>query len=137
MHRQPGGQWRGVGKSLLDLSAPPVDLGRCGEAGRNESVRSRPRRGPRHVQDVLTDGDRLDFEPVIREHVAQSGTDRRIVADGASPLPPAVFELTVRGDPRGHVRVPLFGAHNVRNALAAMAAGEPSLPASADSTPRR
>jgi UDP-N-acetylmuramate: L-alanyl-gamma-D-glutamyl-meso-diaminopimelate ligase len=35
-----------------------------------------------------------------------------------------VFELTVRGEARGHVRVPLFGAHNVRNTLAAMAAGD-------------
>jgi UDP-N-acetylmuramate: L-alanyl-gamma-D-glutamyl-meso-diaminopimelate ligase len=45
----------------------------------------------------------------------------------ASHVQPAVdgvaFELTVRGEPRGHVRVPLFGAHNVQNALAALAAG--------------
>ncbi len=34
-----------------------------------------------------------------------------------------VFELTVRGDRVGHERLPLFGAHNVQNALAAMAAG--------------
>jgi UDP-N-acetylmuramate: L-alanyl-gamma-D-glutamyl-meso-diaminopimelate ligase len=34
-----------------------------------------------------------------------------------------VFELTVRGERVGHVRLPLFGAHNVQNALAAMAAG--------------
>ena len=34
-----------------------------------------------------------------------------------------VFELTVHGEPRGRARLPLFGAHNVRNALAAMAAG--------------
>jgi len=34
-----------------------------------------------------------------------------------------VFQLTVRGEARGHARLPLFGAHNVRNALAAMAAG--------------
>ena len=33
------------------------------------------------------------------------------------------FELTVRGERLGHVRVPLFGAHNVQNALAALAAG--------------
>ena len=33
------------------------------------------------------------------------------------------FELTVHGEPQGHVRVPLYGQHNVRNALAAMAAG--------------
>ena len=33
------------------------------------------------------------------------------------------FELTVRGERLGHVRVPLYGAHNVQNALAAMAAG--------------
>jgi len=33
------------------------------------------------------------------------------------------FELTVRGERLGHVRVPMFGAHNVQNALAAMAAG--------------
>jgi UDP-N-acetylmuramate: L-alanyl-gamma-D-glutamyl-meso-diaminopimelate ligase len=34
-----------------------------------------------------------------------------------------VFDLTVHGEPRGHAGVPLFGSHNVRNALAAMAAG--------------
>ncbi len=34
-----------------------------------------------------------------------------------------VFELTVRGERVGHVRLPLFGTHNVQNALAAMAAG--------------
>jgi UDP-N-acetylmuramate: L-alanyl-gamma-D-glutamyl-meso-diaminopimelate ligase len=33
------------------------------------------------------------------------------------------FDLTVKGEPRGPVAVPLWGAHNVRNALAAMAAG--------------
>ena len=33
------------------------------------------------------------------------------------------FDLTVKGEPRGPVALPLFGAHNVRNALAAMAAG--------------
>jgi UDP-N-acetylmuramate: L-alanyl-gamma-D-glutamyl-meso-diaminopimelate ligase len=33
------------------------------------------------------------------------------------------FELTVQGSPEGHVRVPLHGRHNVRNVLAAMAAG--------------
>jgi UDP-N-acetylmuramate: L-alanyl-gamma-D-glutamyl-meso-diaminopimelate ligase len=32
------------------------------------------------------------------------------------------FELTVRGERLGHVRLPLFGAHNVHNALAAFAA---------------
>ncbi len=35
-----------------------------------------------------------------------------------------VFEVTVRGEPRGRARLPMFGAHNVRNALAAMAAGD-------------
>jgi len=34
------------------------------------------------------------------------------------------FDLTGRGEPRGPVAVPLWGAHNVRNALAAMAAGD-------------
>ena len=34
------------------------------------------------------------------------------------------FNLTVRGEQRGAVRVPLFGGHNVRNALAAMAVGD-------------
>ncbi len=33
------------------------------------------------------------------------------------------FELTVGGEQMGHVKLPLFGEHNVRNALAAMAAG--------------
>ncbi|MEZ5318437.1 MAG: UDP-N-acetylmuramate:L-alanyl-gamma-D-glutamyl-meso-diaminopimelate ligase [Vicinamibacterales bacterium] len=33
------------------------------------------------------------------------------------------FELTVDGEPRGHVELPMFGAHNVANALAAMAVG--------------
>jgi UDP-N-acetylmuramate: L-alanyl-gamma-D-glutamyl-meso-diaminopimelate ligase len=45
----------------------------------------------------------------------------------ASEVQPAAdgvaFELTVRGDRLGHVRVPLFGAHNVQNALAALTAG--------------
>jgi UDP-N-acetylmuramate: L-alanyl-gamma-D-glutamyl-meso-diaminopimelate ligase len=31
------------------------------------------------------------------------------------------FELTYNGDPKGHFDVPLYGEHNVRNALAAMA----------------
>jgi UDP-N-acetylmuramate: L-alanyl-gamma-D-glutamyl-meso-diaminopimelate ligase len=31
------------------------------------------------------------------------------------------FELTVHGDPQGHISVPLHGEHNVRNTLAAMA----------------
>lgn len=34
-----------------------------------------------------------------------------------------VFDLTVKGEPRGPVSVPLWGAHNVRNTLAAMAVG--------------
>ena len=34
------------------------------------------------------------------------------------------FDLTVRGEPRGPVSLPMRGAHNVRNALAAMAAGD-------------
>ena len=34
------------------------------------------------------------------------------------------FDLTVRGEPRGPVALPLFGEHNVLNALAAMAAGD-------------
>jgi UDP-N-acetylmuramate: L-alanyl-gamma-D-glutamyl-meso-diaminopimelate ligase len=33
------------------------------------------------------------------------------------------FELTHRGEPQGHFEVPLYGAHNVRNALAAIAVG--------------
>lgn len=33
------------------------------------------------------------------------------------------FELTYRGDQLGHFEVPLYGAHNVRNALAALAVG--------------
>jgi len=33
------------------------------------------------------------------------------------------FNLTVRGEQRGPVRVPLLGGHNVRNALAALAVG--------------
>jgi UDP-N-acetylmuramate: L-alanyl-gamma-D-glutamyl-meso-diaminopimelate ligase len=33
------------------------------------------------------------------------------------------FDLTIRGERAGPVRVPLYGAHNVRNALAAMAVG--------------
>jgi UDP-N-acetylmuramate: L-alanyl-gamma-D-glutamyl-meso-diaminopimelate ligase len=33
------------------------------------------------------------------------------------------FDLTVKGEPRGPVTVPLRGAHNVRNTLAAMAVG--------------
>jgi len=33
------------------------------------------------------------------------------------------FDLTVKGEPRGPVSVPLWGAHNVRNTLAAMAVG--------------
>jgi len=33
------------------------------------------------------------------------------------------FDLTHRGDPQGRVTLPLFGGHNVRNALAAIAAG--------------
>ena len=33
------------------------------------------------------------------------------------------FDLTVRGQPMGTVRVGLYGAHNVRNALAALATG--------------
>ena len=35
-----------------------------------------------------------------------------------------MFELTVQGSPQGHIRVPLYGRHNVRNVLAAMAAGD-------------
>jgi UDP-N-acetylmuramate: L-alanyl-gamma-D-glutamyl-meso-diaminopimelate ligase len=34
-----------------------------------------------------------------------------------------VFELTRRGERMGHVRLPLFGSHNVCNALAALAIG--------------
>jgi UDP-N-acetylmuramate: L-alanyl-gamma-D-glutamyl-meso-diaminopimelate ligase len=34
-----------------------------------------------------------------------------------------VFDLTVKGDPKGPVAMPLRGAHNVRNTLAAMAVG--------------
>jgi len=34
------------------------------------------------------------------------------------------FDLTVRGEPRAPVTVPLWGAHNVKNALAAMAVGD-------------
>jgi UDP-N-acetylmuramate: L-alanyl-gamma-D-glutamyl-meso-diaminopimelate ligase len=34
------------------------------------------------------------------------------------------FDLTVRGEPRGPVALPMFGEHNVLNALAAMAAGD-------------
>jgi UDP-N-acetylmuramate: L-alanyl-gamma-D-glutamyl-meso-diaminopimelate ligase len=34
------------------------------------------------------------------------------------------FDLTVRGEPRGPVVLPMFGEHNVLNALAAMAAGD-------------
>jgi UDP-N-acetylmuramate: L-alanyl-gamma-D-glutamyl-meso-diaminopimelate ligase len=45
----------------------------------------------------------------------------------ASDVHPAAggvrFGLTVRGEQRGHVHLPLFGAHNVQNALAALAAG--------------
>jgi UDP-N-acetylmuramate: L-alanyl-gamma-D-glutamyl-meso-diaminopimelate ligase len=45
----------------------------------------------------------------------------------ASEIQPAAdgvaFELTVRGERLGHVRLPMFGAHNVQNALAALAAG--------------
>ncbi|HQX83808.1 MAG TPA: Mur ligase family protein, partial [Vicinamibacterales bacterium] len=33
------------------------------------------------------------------------------------------FEVTYRGDRLGHFEVPLYGAHNVRNALAALAVG--------------
>ena len=33
------------------------------------------------------------------------------------------FDLTHRGDPEGRVTLPMFGGHNVRNALAAIAAG--------------
>jgi UDP-N-acetylmuramate: L-alanyl-gamma-D-glutamyl-meso-diaminopimelate ligase len=33
------------------------------------------------------------------------------------------FDLTHRGDPQGRVTLPLYGGHNVRNALAAIAAG--------------
>jgi UDP-N-acetylmuramate: L-alanyl-gamma-D-glutamyl-meso-diaminopimelate ligase len=33
------------------------------------------------------------------------------------------FELTLRGEQLGHFEVPLYGAHNVRNALAALAVG--------------
>jgi UDP-N-acetylmuramate: L-alanyl-gamma-D-glutamyl-meso-diaminopimelate ligase len=44
----------------------------------------------------------------------------------ASDVQPAadgvMFELTARGERLGHVRVPLFGSHNVQNALAALAA---------------
>ncbi|HET9369566.1 MAG TPA: UDP-N-acetylmuramate:L-alanyl-gamma-D-glutamyl-meso-diaminopimelate ligase [Vicinamibacterales bacterium] len=40
-------------------------------------------------------------------------------ADGAAMR----FEVTYRREPRGFVELPLFGEHNVRNALAAMAAG--------------
>lgn len=36
------------------------------------------------------------------------------------------FELSKRGEPMGHVALPMFGAHNVRNALAAMAVGASS-----------
>jgi UDP-N-acetylmuramate: L-alanyl-gamma-D-glutamyl-meso-diaminopimelate ligase len=35
----------------------------------------------------------------------------------------ARFELTYRGEPQGHFELPLYGAHNVRNALAAIAVG--------------
>ena len=35
-----------------------------------------------------------------------------------------VFELTRRGEALGHVTLPLFGTHNVRNALAAIAIGD-------------
>ena len=42
-----------------------------------------------------------------------------IRADGAT----MTFELTYQREPRGSVELPLFGEHNVRNALAAMAAG--------------
>jgi UDP-N-acetylmuramate: L-alanyl-gamma-D-glutamyl-meso-diaminopimelate ligase len=42
-----------------------------------------------------------------------------IRADGAAMR----FEVTYRREPRGFVELPLFGEHNVRNALAAMAAG--------------
>jgi UDP-N-acetylmuramate: L-alanyl-gamma-D-glutamyl-meso-diaminopimelate ligase len=34
------------------------------------------------------------------------------------------FDLTVRGDRMGPVSIPMFGAHNVRNALAALATGD-------------
>ena len=40
----------------------------------------------------------------------------------AAGRPPDVFETAVQGEPRGRARLPLFSAHNVRNALAAMAA---------------
>jgi UDP-N-acetylmuramate: L-alanyl-gamma-D-glutamyl-meso-diaminopimelate ligase len=33
------------------------------------------------------------------------------------------FELTARGEPLGHVTLPLIGSHNVQNALAALAVG--------------
>ena len=45
-------------------------------------------------------------------------------ASEIQPAPEGVrFELTRRGEPLGHFTLPLFGAHNVRNALAALAAG--------------
>jgi len=49
------------------------------------------------------------------------------------------FELTYRGERLGHVDVPLYGEHNVRNALAALAVGKAaglSLATMRDSLPR-
>jgi UDP-N-acetylmuramate: L-alanyl-gamma-D-glutamyl-meso-diaminopimelate ligase len=52
------------------------------------------------------------------------GNDADWRAGALHPDPAGVvFELTVGGEQMGHVKLPLFGAHNVRNALAAMAAG--------------
>jgi UDP-N-acetylmuramate: L-alanyl-gamma-D-glutamyl-meso-diaminopimelate ligase len=46
-------------------------------------------------------------------------------ASGITPEGDGIrFDLTVRGEPRAPVTVPLWGEHNVWNALAAMAAGE-------------
>ena len=42
------------------------------------------------------------------------------------------FELTHDGEPLGHFEVPLYGQHNVRNALAALAVGQPAAAAQED-----
>ena len=50
------------------------------------------------------------------------GADWR--ADGVRPFANGtIFHVTHRGEPQGQVTLPLFGEHNVRNALAAMAVG--------------
>ncbi len=48
-----------------------------------------------------------------------TGAQREIRPDGHR----MTFELTARGEQLGHVTLPLIGAHNVRNALAALAVG--------------